>query len=450
MTHRMSSASEAFSTSLLGRDWSAYEGCSLLGVIIRLSRLNFMRHEDMRGNFGIVIYRNSNLVRRLLGMGSSGSSVSEKLAFDKGFVADWDLGNWWPFRTPPIWDAIPATIRHCPICSSFGYHSALFHLPDIERCPWHLAKLIEGCRYCKSCLVESFREGFPLLQCSCGHDHIRLERAVTGDYEATEARRRRLAQFRTAARRHHGQRWLFGPGQWDVHGREALAALMGSPEAPLHPSEHLLIESVNVRVDASKDVAFGTQSGLDEVRPTVACLPRPWSQSLQIICSRTAAMLNPKALSLQERKILGAPKPDGSLELKAEGVRSGVLRLRPSVSGGGTFLHTEVLGGPSLSAISAVAAAVVGTPGSTHQSLDHAAFRRAVAKHPLGQQLVSRVIYRLLTRAYADGCRMVLGQIDPDMYRTRSTRPVRRFPWISLNLAKVPSARIAWTRQLNE
>ncbi len=74
-----------------------------------------------------------------------------------------------------------------------------------------------------------------------------------------------------------------------------------------------------------------------------------------------------------------------------------------------------------------------------------------VRQHALGHALISEVLRRLLTRGYADGCRQVLGQVDPDLYRDRTTRPVRRFPWVSLTFGdEVALARIVWTRQPNQ
>ena len=49
----MQSALDALRPKLVGQDWSAYEGCSLLGVVIRMARLNHMQSGDIRTCFGL-------------------------------------------------------------------------------------------------------------------------------------------------------------------------------------------------------------------------------------------------------------------------------------------------------------------------------------------------------------------------------------------------------------
>jgi len=72
-----------------------------------------------------------------------------------------------------------------------------------------------------------------------------------------------------------------------------------------------------------------------------------------------------------------------------------------------------------------------------------------VKDHDLGPEPVQRMIYRLLLRGYADGARVALGHHAVELYDHPRTRPATRYPWTVLCLppGRVPSGRIAWTRQ---
>lgn len=71
---------------------------------------------------------------------------------------------------------------------------------------------------------------------------------------------------------------------------------------------------------------------------------------------------------------------------------------------------------------------------------------RVEATLPLSAVLVERVLQRVLLRGYADGVRIALGRHMPGIYDRGRPRPVRRFPWVELNL-EAGEAKIAWSRQ---
>lgn len=452
----MQSALDALRPKLVGQDWSAYEGCSLLGVVIRMARLNHMQSGDIRTCFGLTIRRKSDILGKLLRSGDQHRMVAQMQAFSGVFVKDWKLENWWPYGSEPVWESLTHKMRQCPVCALYGYHSALFQLPGLAICPWHRVRLLDGCHRCGKPLLDGFNQGLRLLQCTCGHDHFSFTRAIAGDESTTSCRQQRLGEYRSWSRHGKRTRWLFNPGQWDPRGPAALEILTCPPWADLVFHDDLVVDSVVAeRTALRSDALIAHNSGLEQARATVAKLPRSWLGALESVSRRAVQMPGLGCLSDKELRAFGAERPAGPAGPAAgaaEGIRLGVFRLKPSRAGGDAYLHTEVLGGVTLMALGGLADGIGRQPVPRSDSAERREFRRWVTQHQAGHQLVSGVVFRVLTRSYADGCRILLGQIDPDLYRARLTRPVRRFPWIALSLGENGQARgtIVWTRQTDQ
>ncbi|HRN59225.1 MAG TPA: hypothetical protein PLI44_03120 [Chiayiivirga sp.] len=435
---------------LVGQDWSGYEGCSALGVVIRAARLNFLESGDIRRSLGLTIRRKLNLLR-LLCASDRQTTLASVQGFDESFVTDWQLSTWWPFGSEPESDLMTARLRICPACAQYGYHTMLFQVPGVDVCPWHRVRLLEGCHRCGKPLLDGFDFGLEMLQCSCGHDHLQdTLRCITGDQSATSARHHALEMFRRTFKAQRCCSWLIGPGIWDEHALEALRMLTAHP-APLSSNAGGGCTLDRIRVMNTSDEHQSLilpDSGLEQSRPTVAKLPATWQPALRAILQRAAQMPSEGLLSDVELGALGVPSPPGGGRTDPDRTRYGLLRLRPSVVAQATYLHTGVIEGASLQVMGALADGICKKPlsiGDAHARRD---FRRIVKQHPLGPTLISQALRRLLSRSYADGCRQVLGQVDPDLYRSRCTRPVRRFPWVALNFGdECASARIVWTRQ---
>lgn len=451
----MQKALDDLRPKLVGQDWSAYEGCSLLGVVIRMARLNHMQSGDIRTCLGLTIRRKSDILGRMLRSGDQHRIVAQMQAFKGVFVEDWRLENWWPFGSDPVWETLLQKMRQCPVCALYGYHSALFQLPGLASCPWHRVKLLDGCHRCGKPLLDGFNQGLKLLQCTCGHDHFSFTRAIAGDQATTSCRHSKLSEYRSWAQDGKNTRWLFGPGQWDPHGSTALDILTRPPWAEQqHRHRDLVIDDVVVDEPVPRaDFLVAHNSGLEQARATVAKLPRSWLRALESVSRRAVQMPGSGRLSIRELRAFGVEIPAAPTGEEAEGVRPGILRWRPSGVGRQTYIHTEVLGGAALVALGGVADGLGKQPVPRTDTLERRKFRLWVTRHPVGHQLASRVIFRVLTRSYADGFRILLGHIDPDLYRSRSTRPVRRFPWIALTLGEVDglaSCKIVWTRQTDQ
>lgn len=450
----MHAAQDAFTIlrpHLVGQDWSAYEGCSALGVLIRLTRLNYLESSDIQVCLGLKVRRKVNLLR-LLCATDRHASLAAAQGFVGTFVDDWQLDTWWPFGSEPPWELLTAHLRVCPVCVLHGYHTMLFQLPGVDICPWHRVRVIDGCHRCGKPLLDGFDHGMALLQCLCGHDHVDVGamRCIAGDSANDVPRHQALHEYRTSAKARRAFAWQVGPEPWDGQALDALRVLMRPYERQPVSNQHMwMTEEVQVRKShdhASRRVT--PDSGLDQYRPTVVKLPTAWQPALQSVLRRGAAMPSPGLLSGAELRALGATSGSQTKRPAANGARFGLLQLRPSQVAGSTYLYTGVIEGSTVRMIGTLADGIGTQEIPITDGRQRRAFRGFVLQHDLGHALTSEVLRRLLTRGYADGCRQVLGQVDPDLYRDRTTRPVRRFPWVSLTFGdEVSFARIVWTRQ---
>ena len=59
-----------------------------------------------------------------------------------------DSCAWWPRALQPLFSTFSAPPRFCPECLKQGYHSHLFDLPWLLRCPVHAVELCDSCRHC--------------------------------------------------------------------------------------------------------------------------------------------------------------------------------------------------------------------------------------------------------------------------------------------------------------
>lgn len=68
-----------------------------------------------------------------------------------------------------------SNLRYCPICLAAGYHSTLFQIRQVERCPLHAIRLQESCQWCQAKVPYRLPRGRnPAYGCECGHEFATL------------------------------------------------------------------------------------------------------------------------------------------------------------------------------------------------------------------------------------------------------------------------------------
>lgn len=428
---------------LVGQIWENYYGASALSVLVRLVRLNYLESGDVRESLGIPIRRRSDI----FGLLSRDEHRLEALAcaqnFDAEFTKAWHVASWWPYANAMPLDVLDWRLRICPECMRFAYHSLLFQMPGIDRCPWHRTRLVNGCVRCGEPLFEGFDHGHRLLQCTCGYDHVDNQKAVLGDAHSAPARQVTVMEYRNWAHDRQRQCWLVPPEIADEQGWLALSKL-AYPHFGGHPD--VILDHVAPAREAP--TALGPKSGLEKFQPTFAALPLSWLRDSASICHRLSTMMPPGTLSVAERRALDPHGFRPAADTGPKTTRTWLLGFPGHPVGNVALLHTSPIDGVALRVVARLAG---GLATSSHSSIEPAKrreFRKWIHRAERGPDLLEAALRRVLFRSYADGCRVLLGQLNPDLYARRSTRPARRFPWVELRLGTKPHAKIAWTRQV--
>jgi hypothetical protein len=165
----------------------------------------------------------------------------------------------------------------------------------------------------------------------------------------------------------------------------------------------------------------------------LAALPAEWSVAFQRIGAQMLAMVPREHLPQ-----VAAPASD---------MRRAFGQLPAFPGGRELYLSTEVLDRSVLRCAGQLAAIVANSTGL--RSFVQPGLRQRIRDHAHGLRLADALVRRILTRGYADGLRVALGRHVPALYDAQHHRPVRRLPWVLLDLpeGELPSARIGWTRQ---
>lgn len=431
---------------LVGQLWHNYDGASAMSVLIRLARLNYLAAGDIRDALGIVVRRRTDLFGLMTSDNHRLVALASTQNLGSDFIEALQISWWWPFANPIPREAVGWTLRICPQCMTYAYHSLLFQMPGIYRCPWHGCELVSSCTRCGKTLLDGFDQGGELMQCSCGHDHVNDEAALVGDASSKRWREAAIDRYRRWCLARQKQCWLIAPEIFDTQGWHAVSALVDYPHSATQPHQGVVLDRVTC--SGARTSKISATSGLESSVPTMVSLPLPWLNDTRAICRRLAKMMPAGKLTVGERRALD-PAAFQDADRVCEAIRPWLLNLPGYAVGKVALLHTSPIDGISIRMLARLAGGLDGSPHYATEPANRRAFRKWIRTDPRGLALLESTIRRVLCRGYADGSRMLLGQIHPDLFRNRNTRPARRFPWVEVRLADEPIARIAWTRQIN-
>lgn len=432
------SAENYLAQSLLGESWMNYVGCSRFSIFWRASRLNHLTKSEVRSVLGVSLRANENPFDKLT---HTQASPRKLLNLSPGNVIDpthWPLEFWWPFGGLIPWDVMPWRLRICPACARHCYHSMLFQTPGVHHCPWHQVALIDACPRCDRPLSSGSLEGLPTGLCPCGYDLVNYVETIGGDSTTSPAKQDVIVAYGTWAAASRRINYLIGPKDWDARAWQALHALRAPIPDALLPGQHarrnapsgeLLLERVpmgrSLRLDECR---LSPESRMESPRSSVISLPSTWKNPLSHIGEKLTRMLPPSAL----KRLVSDPSLRHSTRH---------LSIFPGINS--VYLHTECLDPSTLDVLSRLAS----TMPEGRQRLKEEADSIFLQALFLGDTLIERTIYRVLTRSYADGAWAMLGRHAPELYDNDRWKPKIRLPWtvICLPPKLTPSARIAWT-----
>jgi hypothetical protein len=427
---------------LLGRQWECYVGCSGFCALMRTSRLNFLYRVNHMDALGVWVSINEDIFRRTCVSAKLKTALASAMATPKEAVKEWwAVAAWWPFAGAIPWAYMPWRLRLCPVCARSCYHSLLFQMPGVTRCPWHGIDLIEACPLCGRDLLKGSENDLPLGSCPCGHDFVDYVESIEGDRTTLKAKSRAINGYRTWAAVSRKTNFLISPEQWDPLAWKALDRLIVQRQAvrrlmqnvSFNPSDQYIhLEDVRVnRAVGRSATPLEPTSGLASGQPTYVSLPASWIAPLHHVGEELIRMLPTNAadrLNIDRRS------------------RSSFKILPVFNSGSHVTMHTECLHRCVRSILARLAHTILAFRKGT---LFADAPGQQVKGHGLGPELVRRLIHRVLLRGYADGARWALTHHVLMRHEHPRIRPAIRYPWIVLRfpLGRAPSGRIVWTRQ---
>lgn len=417
-----------------------------MSVLIRLARLNYFGPGDIRDALGVVVRRRTDLFGLLTNDDRRLAALAATQEFDSAFIEALHPSWWWPFANPIPSEALGWSLRICPQCMAYAYHSLLFQMPAIDRCPWHGCKLVDSCTRCGKRLLDGYDQGKELMQCSCGHDHVNDTAALFGDSGSKRWRSAAIDRYRKWCLARQNECWLVAPGVFDIQGWKAVASLVDYPHSKPPASEDVILDRVTTPSQSAFELS--ATSGFEKFIPTMVALPLTWLNDTRAICRQLAMMMPPGTLTVGERRALD-PVAFHEADRGCDAVRPWLLNLPGHAVGKVAILHTSPIDGMAIRMIASLVGGLDGSPHYVTEPASRRAFRKWIRAHPRGSALLESTIRRVFCRGYADGSRALLGQTHPDLFNKRATRPARRFPWVEIRLVGEPISRIAWTRQIN-
>lgn len=163
--------------------------------------------------------------------GAARSTLLNTLALEQTQVADyWSTEAWSPIQTGGAFERNPEPLRQCIKCAAHGYHSALFQLPSITRCPWHHTRLRRTCSGCGAKYSPRFDATGLLGQCRCGADPFQEDVASIGMWSfPTEAADAWASAYQTWVSEQRKCRILIA-GDGRAGWKRGLAALARPPK----------------------------------------------------------------------------------------------------------------------------------------------------------------------------------------------------------------------------
>lgn len=402
------------------------DGLSAFGALLHLARLNHFHGPDFRAAFGLHFQYRDDLSKHLAFSAKNQARLAVAAAIPAEAKALWSVEPWQPYAGDGLWTNLPWSLRACPSCLRFGYHSNLFQMPWMVQCPWHRTQLITACRKCGRSLLDGFRQGLDLMRCPCGIDSVNERAVLTGDPHHLE-RAEFVFSYLSWARSERECTTLLCPEQYDPGGIDALAALWSLPICLERWRHCFVARPVNVHMDRPRRRATESicdRSFKDMVRCAnslwprqagMADLPARFLQPLMGVTSQIASPIPATCLTTREREALALEPTVSGVSMPS---RTELLLLPVQRAANSLYLDVRVL--------HRAAYLVIGNLGWYLVTNDPAREHPASGSH----QLLLAAIQRTLCRAYADGFKHVLGRHIPALYDQPRMRSGPRLPWV--------------------
>lgn len=210
-------------------DLDSQHGLSAFGLVLQLSHLNCLMPEDLQSALGIRMHYQEDWSYRLAVSPAAQSALRSRTRTRDIASSGWGISPWQPFTGSAFSNSAPWTLRACPQCLLYGYHSNLFQMLWIERCPWHDLELCTKCQGCGRPLGRNIERGNPLLLCECGVEPVDQQRLLEHRHPFESDRNRYIDRYLRWASLRRRSAILIGSVYTDLPSAAALSWLIRPP-----------------------------------------------------------------------------------------------------------------------------------------------------------------------------------------------------------------------------
>ena len=421
-------------------------GLSGFGTLLQLARLNHFRGGDFFAAFGLRFQYREDPSQWLAFSPRRQATLAAAIALPPATLEAWSVETWQPFAGIDLWSNLPWRLRACASCLLAGYHSNLFQMPWIERCPWHQERLIEHCRKCERPLLQGFQARTDLLRCTCGHDHVKETAILRGDPRIRTERREFVTAYRRWAHAARAVTELICPEEADPQGLAALRTLVLAPASLRRWSTAFARGASSVHIVRRARRVMAEPLGVPEHTRMVSCANRLWPDEPGMVdlpdcfwqplvnATRQIAQRAPPG-AFTGREIGALALPPSSAPCSGTLSRHELLCLPVQRAGDRLYLDLRVMHRTAGRMIANLAWQVLNNDPS--RSYPHSGSHR----------LLMTATRHAVTRGYADGLTQVLGRHVPAIFDCPRVRVGPRLPWALLEKDHegVLRASVAWS-----
>lgn len=426
-------------------DLDDQRGLSGFGVVLQLMRLNNLMPRDLQSALGMRLRYSDDWSYRIATSAAVQHALLARIPRPDHTWNEWGILAWQPY-SGTLYTGVSWDLRGCPECFRYGYHSNLFQMPWIMRCPWHGLWLTSNCARCQQPLGRGISRDTPILLCQCGGDAIDLDRLLEHRHPFRSRRNHFVARYLQWAQAGRKHCTLFGSNTYDPESLSALRRLIILPPAisfraqGARPIESCVTHTQMVRIKPRQ--LPRVSAGAEKFRaciesfwtsdPTMVELPSPTTESMAAVTRSWVRRCPPGVLSRAEGNRLGM---SADLANPSQHPRISLVLLPACSVGGRTFFDGRSLAREVYQLLSDLCGA-------------HLTKRIDESTSSVDRELITRTLTLVMARGYSDALSKCLSRYVPTLL---TSKKCSNSSWRPMALTRISvrkaNARILWLRR---
>lgn len=297
--------------SIAHRRVEEIDGISPLGFAIQTLRLNFLTSDSAFSALGLRLKRGEDWAQRLCLSEKLRIALIERVPTASMLARYWTPSDWQIFGgRKPYWRP---QLTACEECLSTGFHSMMFQLPWVDRCPWHGSNLVSSCARCSEPLWKCFLGEMPPLVCACGYDFVDGGQLMKEPDRIAERRLRQTRRYLKWALASRGVRDVCGfmnavtdnGSVLRIIGSRRLPWFVGERPKEGHIARSSLVRHRPIEESADAEEMAGISAGAGRGNPHFLELSPSFERTMKSVTSMVASRFSPDSFSERERALLG-------------------------------------------------------------------------------------------------------------------------------------------------